>query len=107
VKEGTYYDSGNPFFPLINEDDRLNAKEVVVAIYGSNGGHAAIKKSSITAGSPKTIELDDQTYTTVYDSVLQTVKVYEGAGDAGELADYLDVMWFAWAAYFPDTDLYQ
>ncbi len=46
-------------------------------------------------------------FTAVYDEVLQTVKVYEGQNGDGELADYLDSMWFAWAAYFPDTELYE
>ena len=107
LEEGTYYDSGNAFFPLLNKDDRLPQKEVVVAIYGPNGAHAAIKKSSVSTQNPKTIELGGQMFTAVYDEILQTVKVYEGKNGDGELADYLDSMWFAWAAYFPDTELYE
>ena len=107
AEEDSYYQTGGSFFPLVNKDERLLPKEVVVGIYGTSGGRAAIVKSSVTEGAPKTIELDDEAFTAVYDSRLETVRVYKGSEGSGELADYLDAMWFAWAAYFPDTDLYQ
>ena len=107
LEEGSYYQTGGPFFPLLNDDDRLPPKEVVVGVYGSEGGRAAIVKSSVLEGAIKTIEIDNEMFTAVFDETLETVKVYKGSDATGELADYLDAMWFAWAAYFPDTDLYE
>ena len=106
-EEGTYYNSGNPFFLTMNSDDRLPAKEVVVGIYGPQGSKAAVVKNSITSKNGKTIELDGQLFTAQFDEDLETVKIYKGEDNSSELADYVDAMWFAWVAYFPDTDLYQ
>ncbi len=131
----SYYNSGSPAFPVMNEDDRLPDKEVVVGI-DVNGSQLAIKKSDIRDWQVYNFQFGDYKYVVLYDNVLDVARSYlsrvNGQDltfrlDDGEIVDdetqnvwnpygtselgnlpvvaNMDAMWFAWAAYFPNTDL--
>ncbi|PIQ67755.1 hypothetical protein COY25_03715 [Candidatus Uhrbacteria bacterium CG_4_10_14_0_2_um_filter_41_7] len=106
-KKNSYYYVGSPLFPLISTDDRLPAKEVVVGVYGTSGQHLAFLKSAVKGKGSISKMIEDTQITAVYDESLDTVYVYTSDPEVKILADFMDVMWFAWSAHFPDTELMQ
>jgi len=109
------YDGSNPYgrkgdftdinlrFPLENEDKRLDAYEIVYGVE-ANGKFKAYKKSDLeqkliigdnVGGGKITIEFDKE---------LKSAKTY-GESSNQIVADTL--FWFAWAAFHPDTELYE
>ena len=77
----SYYQTGDSFFPLMNEDERLPQKEIVRA-YFVDGEPVAV---------PKNLDDGTQDFTANADSVFKPI----------------EVMWFAWAAFYPDTTIVQ
>lgn len=109
LEEDTYYDSGESFFPLMNEDDRLGPKEVVLGIK-VDGVQAAILKSKIEQEKEVRTMVGSTSVIAIWDDELETARAYIDPGsDSTSLqwAPSFDVMWFAWAAYYPETDLLQ
>jgi hypothetical protein len=140
-EEGTYYDSGAPFFPLTDRDDSLPAKGVVIGIRRGSTALAILKETLVEEGVANII-FDDEPIVALYDGSLDAVRVFSrevgsralsfeirdeefldietgsawnalGTSISGELAgshlervSSFDVMWFSWAAFFPDTDRY-
>jgi hypothetical protein len=139
--EDSYYQAGNPFFPVMNTDDRLPPKEVVIGIK-TGGAQLAVPKSSVADAGVLNLELGGSPIVTIYDESLDVVRVYsrlvngetlefsirdgevvdgsgtswtvkgqalEGPMDGESLASvsHFDVMWFAWTAFYPDTELSQ
>ncbi|MGY5875179.1 MAG: DUF3179 domain-containing protein [Candidatus Thorarchaeota archaeon] len=131
----SYYYQGQPFFPVLNTDDRLGPKTPVVAIH-VNGYQAAVEKSYLATAKVVNIQMGNSSYVLFYDSSLKTANSYyshvqgedllfslsngnivdnvgriwsvDGTSSYGALASVvnIDVMWFAWVAFFPDTGLY-
>lgn len=102
LNEGTYYDSGNPFFPLMNEDDRLDPKTVVIAI--KNGDEQmAVLKSKVEAEKLVQVTVGGELINLNWDEALKTVMVKSAA--TGEWVTSFDSMWFPWVAYYPKTAL--
>jgi hypothetical protein len=140
-EEGTYYDSGEPFFPLTDRDDTLPAKEVVIGIRRGSTALALLKETLVEEGVAN-LSFDGKPIVALYDSSLDAVRVFSrtigsrtlsfeiregeffdietgsawsalGISVSGELAgshlervSSFDVMWFAWYAFFPETDRY-
>lgn len=77
--EDSYYQTGQIFFPLMNDDDRLPQKEVVRA-YFVDGEPMAIPQSA-------------------------DVNLTEATASADESFKPIDVMWFAWSAFYPETTI--
>lgn len=122
-----YYADGGPMFGVMNEDDRLDPKEVVIGTRGADGaiafGKGRLREQGLIEG-----ETGGTAYLIAYDPTLDTGYVYrnpddedvsvveEGGyavGDERYHADGLsldrvsafDAMWFAWAGFYPNTAL--
>jgi hypothetical protein len=110
LEDDTYYDSGEPFFPLLNEDDRLDAKEVVLGVK-INGEQTAILKSKIENEKVVRTTVGSVPVVAIWDEDLETARAYIDSGvselneDALEWAPSFDAMWFSWVAYYPETGL--
>lgn len=137
-EEGTYYDSGGPFFPVMAKDRRFEPKEVVVG--GKAGGHQlAILKEGARKKNVINTDLGGLSLAAFYDPELGMARVFERrargkiltfGSDGGKIVDEAtgsrwssdgrslegklagtklkivpsyDVMWFAWYAFFPQT----
>lgn len=137
LETGNYYDSGEAIFPLMNEDDALQKKDIVVGIRGKDA-QIAILKDSIRKEKVINFELGAEKIVAIYDESLDVVRTFSrnfdgdiltfsmneggkiidnkdnewsvtGVSSNGELmwVDSFDVMWFAWMAFFPETELYK
>lgn len=135
IGEGTYYDSGRVFFPLMHEDDRLSPKEVVVGVKGS--GQVAVLKEKIRQDGAVHSVVGKVPIVAFWDDVLNTARIYSRDLD-GEVLEFVqsgqnfvdqngdtwasdgtqrggeselnwipsfDSMWFAWSAFYPDSGL--
>lgn len=121
-----YYVEGGPTFPTLNKDQRLEPKEIVTGVRTRNGA-VAFHNSSLRSTRIATIKSGEIVLTAFYDPVLNAIYVYQnpeqrdfrytaarysdgkGAWPADQLplqqVHAYDAMWFAWAAYFPETQL--
>ena len=142
LRQGTYYDSGEPFYPVMNRDRRLESKEVVIGLRNLNHS-LAIQKTMLVREKVVNLSFGDEPIVAIYDESLDAVRVYNrrvGAtilnfekkdgsivdvgtastwnvhgravggsmtGTQLEWSSSFDVMWFAWAAFFPETEVYQ
>jgi len=103
INEGNYYDSGPPFFPVMNKDSRFQDKEVVMA-GRINETPFAIIKSSVKEKNKIEFEISGTKLTAKYDDSLDTVRVFD---ESNKLVNTFDVMWFAWVAFEPETEVVQ
>lgn len=130
----SYYTVGGPFFPVRHEDGRLPAKEVVVGLR-EGGDALAVAKAKVKEAGVLNLALGEKPVLFVYDEGLDAVVVYsrlvggkvlsfrlEGGSfvDEGgvrwslggvsargrlERLPAFDAMWFAWVAFYPETEL--
>ncbi|MHA1964571.1 MAG: DUF3179 domain-containing protein [Candidatus Thorarchaeota archaeon] len=131
----SYYQQGNPVFPVMHEDNRLNPKDVVIGVDVYDAQYA-ISKEYMRDNKVANLELGDEKVVLFYDFTLDTVRAFsrslegqnytfshsggefideetsttwsrEGTSNLGSLIeiDSFDVMWFAWAAFYPQTGL--
>jgi len=124
---GGYYASPDPAHTVMYEDDRLHSKEVIVGARTAAGAVAFVKET-MRRKKVETKHLRDISYTVFYDDRLDAVSLYRnhdavpfsyengsylGPDGKSYRADEIplvavnafDAMWFAWAAYFPNTEL--
>lgn len=128
-----YYKEDGTIFPLLHKDDDgiFSDKHVVIGLK-SGQGHMAIDKRFMKEEGIHYFEFDGQKYLAVYDEQLQNVRLYvnetglnvngdriiddagnewliDGSIVEGELSleapSYFEVMWFAWHAFYPDTEV--
>jgi len=111
VNDDSYYYNNNVMFPTMSQDDRLPAKKVVVGVKGPNGV-LAIDPNYVKKNAPVYTEVGGQSVVAIYDENLEVVRVYKRESfekpvsvTGLETADYFDVMWFAWVAFYPETEL--
>ncbi len=76
-EKGTYYDSGDPFFPVMVTDSRLAAKEVVIGIRINNSA-LAIVKNKLVESRVANLRMDNRSIVAFYDESLDTVRTYSG-----------------------------
>jgi hypothetical protein len=127
-REG-YYANDNLLFPALNDDDTFDRKTVVMGARTPNGAAAflkdALRENRLMAG-----EIGGTSVLAVYDTRLDTAYVYRNPEEASfELQDgtavaedgtrydpddlplerihTFDAMWFAWAGYYPETNVYE
>jgi hypothetical protein len=123
-----YYADGDPLFPVTNSDDRFGKKEVVLGAR-TPAGATAVHKETLLEEGIVTTTLGGTDALSVSDPELDTGYVYlnpeqrefaleDGEVTAGDGTVYapnelpltrvhtFDSMWFAWAAYYPDTNVY-
>ncbi len=141
--EGTgYYSEPGLVFPVLNTDNRLNAKTLVTGVKVS-GKTLAISKKRLEKEKVANLTLEKDGIVAIHDPSLDVVRVFsrsvdrqmltfsvqdgrmvdqetrtvwslKGKGLKGPLkghalktATFFDVMWFAWAAFYPETALYR
>jgi len=98
-----YYSSDNLFAPVINEDNRLPLKTVVICMRDNKNNTIAIEKDRLRQDKHIEISLGDTDTSIYYEESLDSY-ITEVA-DTGKWVDSFEAMWFAWAAYYPETDL--
>ncbi|ADE16009.1 conserved hypothetical protein [Nitrosococcus halophilus Nc 4] len=126
---GGYYAEGSPpLFPVLHRDRRFDPKAVVLGAR-TRDGVVAFKKNSLRAKKIMEGTLSGKQYIAFYDPVLDTGYIYknperklfvyengqytnaDGKWEAGDLplekVNAFDAMWFAWAAFYPETDAYE
>lgn len=124
---GGYYDNGNMLFNVMHQDSRLDPKEVVIGARTADGA-MAFHKNRLSEAQLLETTVDGTSYLAAYDPDLHTGYVYRNpdgesyearsggfaapdgtshrAGDLPlESVNAFDAMWFAWAAFYPETAL--
>lgn len=103
LQQNNYYDSGKPLFPVMYADKRFQDKEVVIA-GRLNEIPFAILKSSIREKRILEFEIKGEKLKAIYNESLDTVKVFDSSGSH---INSFDVMWFAWYAFEPETEVFE
>jgi len=132
--ERSYYYFGGPFFPVMYADDTFSDKKTVVGVKSDNHV-VALDPFLIKEVKVLQFDLGTTKAVAVYDERLKAVRVfsrelngtlydfkpstegfidqngqhwnYNGIHEELQLIPltYFDVMWFAWYAYYPDTEV--
>ncbi len=131
----SYYYSEDILFPVMNTDDRLYEKDVVIGVETIQGQYA-IQKQVLRTENLVQFDIGNESFVAFYDSDLDTVRTFSrefqgvlldfifengtfvdrqmaynwsvlGDSTAGNLVEIanMDVMWYSWVAYFPSTGL--
>jgi hypothetical protein len=126
---GGYYANDNLLFPALEGPDTYDNKTVVMGARTPDGA-AAFLKDAVREKRVMTGEIGGTPVVAVYDDRYDTAYVYENPGqetfeyDGGAIVDAggtshapdelalarvhtFDAMWFAWAGYYPDTNVYE
>ncbi|MCU4802439.1 DUF3179 domain-containing protein [Halobacteria archaeon HArc-gm2] len=125
---GGYYRNANLLFPVTNDDDRYDHKTVFMGARTPDGA-VAVRKRTLREEKLATGTLGDTPVIAVYDPRYDTGYVYlnpddrpyeydDGSVVSAEGIEHqpdalplkrvhtFDAMWFAWAAYYPETTVY-
>ncbi|MEF8776296.1 MAG: DUF3179 domain-containing protein [Haloarculaceae archaeon] len=124
---GGYYDSGGPLFTALNDDDRYEPKTVFLGAR-SPAGAVAFRKDRLREAGSLTGDLGDTPVVAVHDRRYDTGYTYRNpdglalerdgeevvVGDERHAPDEVpldrvhtfDAMWFAWAGFYPETEVY-
>jgi len=102
-KDKGYYASDQILFKPIVEARELQPKTVVVGLRDGAGQAAAILKERLRREQKIEVKLGPKTVIVTYDPGLDS---YTAASkDTGEWVNAFDAMWFAWKAFYPNTQL--
>jgi hypothetical protein len=98
-----YYTSDGIIFPVVNEDNRLSPKSVVIGIRDQQRNAVAVLKDYLRENKNIEVDLAGKTVIIDYDEKIDfyTAKIKE----SGEWINAFDAMWFSWAGYYPETEL--
>ncbi|HEX9437408.1 MAG TPA: DUF3179 domain-containing protein [Candidatus Limnocylindria bacterium] len=99
---GDYDTASGVLFPVRHTDDRFPQKKVVVGVR-SNGAALAIPKDEFKQRTEASIEVGDLQLVARYDPELDAVRVLDRK--TSEPVSAYDVMWFAWSAFNPKTEV--
>jgi hypothetical protein len=125
---GGYYETANTLFPTLNQDERYEPKRVFMGARTAQGA-AAFLKDAVRENGVMTGEIGDTPVLAVHDTRYDSAFVYRnpdettfepdgdtvvGPDGTGHDPDALplsrihtfDAMWFAWAGYYPETNVY-
>jgi len=91
-----YEDALRIWFPLAANSDRFHSKKIVATL-SNNKEYFAIPKDEFSG--EKTIELGGEQVRLVKDETLGIISAYKGS----ERIPVIEMYWFAWYAYHPDT----
>ncbi|WP_308307485.1 DUF3179 domain-containing protein [Streptomyces sp. ISL-10] len=101
---GGYYAKGRPIFPVLATSDRFADKDVVIGVrVGSE--RLAIHKDLVRTNRIVRAEVGGTRVEARWDDQLGTARVVQQVGDRWEPADFLDAMWFAWYAFYPNSQV--
>jgi hypothetical protein len=127
-RSGYYEDEESPMFAALSDDDRLPPKRVVIGARTPEGA-LAVEKGTLRDEGVVGGTFGDEAAVTVYEPTLDTGYVYRNPDgrqfkyDDGDVIDEtgeshpsanlpldrvvaFDAMWFAWAGFYPDTELH-
>ncbi|MDI5934585.1 DUF3179 domain-containing protein [Halomonas kalidii] len=124
---GYYAPDSRRLFPVMTRDDRFPPKTEVFGLRGPEGA-LAITRESLREEGVVDVALGERRYTVIHDPGLDTGWAFHnpqgveiqsaeldftaegvtGPGiDSLEAVNGFEAMWFAWAAFYPDTHLYE
>ena len=93
-----YYESDSLSFSVMNRDDRHHPKKVFMAARDADEA-VAFDKDRLRDEGELSIETENGEYVATYEEPLDTASIERD----GEPLTTFDAMWFAWAAFYPDT----
>lgn len=99
---GDYDTASGVIFPVRATDGRFHQKKVVVGIR-VNGAALAIPKAEFVQRREAKIEVGGRELVARYDAELEAVRVLDRR--SAEPVSAYDVMWFAWYAFNPKTEV--
>jgi hypothetical protein len=120
-RSGYYAPDSSTMFPLMNQDSRFPPKSVVL---GARTGQAAVAVplDKLRQAGRLELEAGGEVFTALHDPALDTGYVFTGRtdaeaaidgsgprgvswsdGDALQPVNGFEAMWFAWAAFYPET----
>jgi hypothetical protein len=120
-RSGYYAPDSSTMFPLMNQDRRFPPKSVVL---GGRTRETAVvvPLESLRAAGRLELEAEGKVFTALYDAALDTGYLFSGrteaqaaidgsgprgvswsGGEALERVNSFEAMWFAWAAFYPET----
>lgn len=100
-RSGYYFQDGVMFSPL-RRSDLFPPKTVVMGVR-HNDRQLAIEKELIRRDGEVRASIGNHQVLARWDPQLDTATIVDA--DSGEPADYMDAMWFAWFAFYPDTSV--
>ncbi|MBT2478481.1 DUF3179 domain-containing protein [Streptomyces sp. ISL-94] len=101
-----YYVKGGPLFPVLATSERFDDKDVVIGVR-VGAERLAIHKDHVRTARTVRAEIGGIQVEARWDDQLGTARVVQRVGDRGEPADFLDSMWFAWYAFYPNSQVRQ
>jgi hypothetical protein len=123
-RSGYYAPDAGTMFPLMNEDERFPPKSVVLGARTAKAAVAVPLDDLRNAGRLELVNGDD-VFTAIHDPALDTGYMFRGrsdaqatvdgfgprgvswsGGDALEPVNSFEAMWFAWAAFYPETSVH-
>lgn len=97
-----YASTSRLMFPVQHQDDRLPPKAWVAGVL-IQGQPKAYPLERLASGAALEETVDGQSIRVAYDAKARSVEVATGAGES---VPVVQVYWFAWAAFYPETRLY-
>lgn len=101
--KGYYADEGLLLFNPIHHDGRLRSKAIVVGMRDAQGNALAVEKDALRQSKTTDATLGGRPVVVRYDAALDAH--HAEYTDTGERLNAFDAMWFAWVAFYPDTQL--
>lgn len=121
---GYYEPDSRRMFPVMHEDERLPLKSVVLGARTPDVA-IAVRKETLREVGRLELESGGTVFTAIHDAVLDTGYIFAGrtqaqastdasgpngvtwsGGDALTPVNAFEAMWFAWAAFYPETALH-
>ncbi|MFW6077345.1 MAG: DUF3179 domain-containing protein [Hyphomicrobiales bacterium] len=123
-RSGYYAPDSGTMFPLMNEDERFPPKSVVLGAR-TDSAAVAVPLDKLRAAGRLELDAPGEVFTALHDSALDTGYMFRGrtdaqaavdgsgpggvswsGGDALEPVNGFEAMWFAWAAFYPETSVH-
>ncbi|MGH3713190.1 MAG: DUF3179 domain-containing protein [Micromonosporaceae bacterium] len=99
---GGYYTDDALLFPVLDSSDRFKPKEIVLGVRAGDRT-AAVAKHVVRRRGEVGFTLGGEPLVAAWDDRLGTARVRHA--DSDEPADFFEVMWFAWYAFYSDTEV--
>ncbi|WP_435057733.1 DUF3179 domain-containing protein [Streptomyces sp. bgisy060] len=101
-----YYAQQGTLFPVLATSDRFPDKDVVIGVRVGDR-RLAIHKDLVRTAKTVRADVGGTLIEARWDEGLDTARVVQRVGERWEAADYLDSMWFAWHAFYPNSQVRQ
>ena len=123
-RRGYYEPDSDRMFPVMNEDGRLPLKSVVLGARTADAS-VAVRKDALREAGRLELKSGGTVFTAIHDTALDTGYIFAGrtqaqastdgtgpngvtwsGGDGLTPVNAFEAMWFAWAAFYPETFLH-